>query len=302
MKKQRIFHILLIVLAITAVTGLLINRAGRGTQPALLASIGSEKIAVNHNGLFKDEKGQYIELPYPSYDPLDYVDVGDYRNLTIAIQPLYQATEEQIKSETLSYIRQKTRNYEETEPNDQTVTAISDGKFSTMDELQSYMNEVLTETSHNSYITSARNKILNSLQTVCTVKKIPPTLIDFTISKDAYRMQHQAEQSGLTFSQLAENSGVTADELIQIMCDNVKTDGRLNEELILHAIAKAEGITMSHEEYQERLEHQAERRGYGHQYMHYLYVYGTETVYEEIYQDYIIEMLAARYSGLIPWS
>lgn len=123
--------------------------------------------------------------------------------------------------------------------------------FDSIEAFETHARELLQEHYHSIFVEYIDSQVWPALVESTTVIKYPEDEVeamynDIVTSNTAY-----AEAMGLNLSAYVEvNYGLSEEEFYESA--RKQCEGRVKEEMICYAIARAEGITLSEEEYQER--------------------------------------------------
>lgn len=168
------------------------------------------------------------------------------------------AGKEVVFEVTVNYINE----YIYPELTDEMVTQISSDYDNVKDYRTSVLNS-LVKSEETNYSTNLRAAIWTEIEKVCKVNAdtLPQEEVDFVYNENVTYYQEYAEYYGTTLeSFLKTYYGVTVEDFEKSMKENAQE--YVSQMLIVYAIAKAEGIEITDEEYQAGLEEYYESAGY----------------------------------------
>ncbi|MCD7761584.1 MAG: trigger factor [Lachnospiraceae bacterium] len=146
------------------------------------------------------------------------------------------------------------------ELSDEVVEIASDGEYTDVDSYLAYIREYLEEDAEYYYESDVQEAIYAAVAAGCEVEDYPQDLVDYCMAEAISYYEYYAELFGMEYEDFIEayfgSVETFEEELEAAVKDSVK------EELILMAIAEAEELDLTDEEYEEGLEQYAEDYGY----------------------------------------
>lgn len=191
-------------------------------------------------------------------DGLIGVAVGDTVDLNLTFPEDYHsadlAGQDVVFTVTVNYIR------EAAEINDELVSQLSDGAYSTVDGYREYMRGVLQADKEEEKEQTIYNELMTQLYNTCTIKEYPQELVDYSSKATNMMYTQYAQMYGMTLEDMITGMGMTQEDFDAMVLQEVQAN--LVPELILKAIAEKEELTVSEEEYAEGCANYADAYGY----------------------------------------
>lgn len=150
------------------------------------------------------------------------------------------------------------------EVTDENASELSGGSYKTVEEWREAVSEELVTEKRNQNKAAVRQAITNQLGTICEVKEVPEELFDWYVDSMMVNYEYQANSADQTLEEyLSEVSDGewSSEEDVRAYLEPNK-ESTLANELILHAVAEDQGMTITEEEYKEQLEEMADRYGF----------------------------------------
>lgn len=150
------------------------------------------------------------------------------------------------------------------EVTDENASELSGGSYKTVEEWREAVSEELVTEKRNQNKAAVRQAITNQLGTICEVKEVPEELFDWYVDSMMVNYEYQANSADQTLGEyLSEVSDGewSSEEDVRAYLEPNK-ESTLANELILHAVAEDQGMTITEEEYKEQLEEMADRYGF----------------------------------------
>jgi len=165
------------------------------------------------------------------------------------------------------------------EATDAFITQFTNGAFTSISEFRTYYREYLETTAKNEAYTAALESLWSQAIANATVHSLPEQHVQYYY--ESYKAQYEqlAQAYGVTMEQL----GVTEETLQTSAQDLARQD------LVFYALAQAEGITLTDEEYTQRLAELA--AGYGDTPDNLVAYYGEEYLRNAFLYDMVQTML-----------
>jgi trigger factor len=132
--------------------------------------------------------------------------------------------------------------------------------FATIEEYKNSFRENLEAQNEEEMKNEKINNVIQKLVENSTISSLPQTLVDYYTADRNYYFSQLAYYYGMDLETYVTNSNSTMDEFN----DYVKTyaEGASRQELVIAAVAKAEKLEVSDEEYQDEIEYYKTNYGY----------------------------------------
>lgn len=151
---------------------------------------------------------------------------------------------------------------------DDMINTGTSGKYTTVDDYREYIRSFMEEDAQEDYESAIINSVMNMVYESTEFKGFPQELVDYcTASMNAYYEEYAAYYS-MDLESFVTMMGLTMEEYEEEVFASV--ENTLEVEFCYAAIAEAEGIEVTEEEYQESVEN------YMTMYASYGYSYDTE--------------------------
>ncbi|WP_028234726.1 FKBP-type peptidyl-prolyl cis-trans isomerase [Pseudobutyrivibrio sp. MD2005] len=121
--------------------------------------------------------------------------------------------------------------------------------YDTVKEYLAYLKEQYTKTLEDNLANDKETAVLNSIINNSTVSEIPEELLQARVDLILYTQDLQYQSYGTTMKDYAESMGYDYDEIVSQLTESVKES--TETEMILEAIAKAEGLEVDEDGYNE---------------------------------------------------
>ena len=121
--------------------------------------------------------------------------------------------------------------------------------YDTVDDYIDYLKEQYKSSLETNLESDKETAVLNSIINNSTVSEIPEGLLQARVDLILYTQDLQYQSYGTTMKEYAESMGYDYDEIVSSLTENVKD--ATETEMILEAIAKAEGIEVDEDGYEE---------------------------------------------------
>lgn len=142
---------------------------------------------------------------------------------------------------------------------DDVVASMGIENVSKVEELRQYVYDYLYSNAETNYTYNLKNGIMDALMEQCMFGELPEKLVD------SYRaiIRESIESNAAAYEVDAETYayyffGMTSDEVVETYAEET-----LRQDMVLQAIANAEGLRISDEKLQEKLLEYAQEAGYG---------------------------------------
>ena len=142
------------------------------------------------------------------------------------------------------------------ELNDEFAQDVSE--FDTLDEYKEDLKKALQERKERQAESELKNKLLDKVVETASMD-MPKMMVDEECDQMINDYAQQLRYQGMDINQYMKYTGATMESLVASV--RPQAEKRLKENLVLDAIAKAEGIEVSEEEVQEELEKMAKMYG-----------------------------------------
>ena len=181
------------------------------------------------------------------------MNVGDVKDVKVRFPDEYHASALKGKDAVFKVTLKEIKEKQLPELNDEFA---EDNGYDSLEAYKENIRKNLTEAKE----TNAKNvREREALDEVIEASEIdlPKALIDTQVNRMAGDVERNISQQGMTFDQYLKYMNITADKFLE----NLRPDAekRLKQRLILEAVAKAEGLEASDEEYNDELKKNAEK-------------------------------------------
>ncbi len=154
-------------------------------------------------------------------------------------------------------------------------------KVGTVDEFRTYVRNYLTEQNQNTYRSAVQSGIMTQLESGSTFKQdVPEAMVERYYSSLVESLTYQASQYGTDLETLMQLYGYTADNYQEGIREEAKKEAQ--QIIILQAIADAEKLNKSEEDFQATLEQAVSTSSY------YNSVEDVEKSEVESYREYLM--------------
>jgi trigger factor len=135
--------------------------------------------------------------------------------------------------------------------------ASDNSEFQTIDALRDDLRERIKQLKLYEITATRREKVLEAVAELVDDDDVPPALVNEDVQNRLHELAHRLEEQGVTYDQFVEASGRTSDELMEQLKGEAKQ--RAKVDLALRAVAEAESLEVSSEEFDRGLQTMAER-------------------------------------------
>lgn len=137
---------------------------------------------------------------------------------------------------------------------DENVQASTD--YKNVDEYMTAMRSMLSESVADANTSRVQNAVSTKLVEVCEIKEVPQELIDWYVNNNLASYENAAAQLGASFNDFVaaqtSNTCTDRDSLKEVLMKEAKSS--LSIEMILHAIAEDNNISVSDDEYKASID------------------------------------------------
>lgn len=186
-------------------------------------------------------------------DQLVGVKIGEDAEVNVTFPEEYQAAELAGKAAVFKCKVNEIKVKELPEADDDFAKDVSE--FDTMDEYKEDIRKNLTEKKAGEAKTAKQNKVVAKIVENAEMD-IPPAMVDEQVRQMADDFARRIQSQGLTIEQYFQFTGMTAEKLFEQM--RPEAEKRIQNSLVLEAIAKAENIEISDEKMDEEIAKMAE--------------------------------------------
>lgn len=166
---------------------------------------------------------------------------------------------------------------------DELASEMSDGAYETAKEYQNYVTTSLLADKTEDATAQMKEDIWDTILSNCTLLGYPDNAVSERIDYMTQRYQSYATQLGFTWEQYLQFNNMSEDDYAKLVEQYAQED--IYEEMVKHAIARAEGIEpLSDEAFDEAAEDYANHYGYDSVSMLVEYV-GYQTLKQQIIFD-----------------
>lgn len=144
---------------------------------------------------------------------------------------------------------------------DDLVNQITDGEYTDVDSYKESVRKDLEDAKVASRPSEINNSLLTQIAATSTIKEYPQELVDYAANNMKNYYKQQAESSNMEFADFLSTYFSMDEDTFNEQVELVVKQN-LRAELYLKAIAEAEGIELTDEEYEAKCEEFAENYGY----------------------------------------
>ena len=186
------------------------------------------------------------------------VAVGETVDINVTFPDYYVedlAGKDAVFTVTINYIKRMP------EVTDDLISQLTDGEYTTVFDYREYMRSVLMESAQQTQEDMINEELMTQLYNTCTIDSYPEELIEYSVkeARNQYITMLPAYY-GLSYNDFLDMYGMS-DEEFRVSLAEMARDS-LKQEMILLAIAEAEGMTISEEEYEAGLQEYADTYGF----------------------------------------
>ena len=138
------------------------------------------------------------------------------------------------------------------ELDDEFVQDVSE--FETVDEYKAHIKEKLLSTKEEELKREKENKVIDAIVEDSNMD-IPQAMIDYEAEKNLHDYEMNLYMQGMSLDQYMKYTGLTVDKLLDQM--KPQAEKSIKGRLVLEAVAEAEGLTVSDEDYEAEIERMA---------------------------------------------
>ncbi len=209
---------------------------------------------------FDGGKGDNYPLTIGSHSFIDNfeeqligMNIGDEKEVHVTFPENYHA--ENLKSKPAMFKVKINEIKEKLLPDldDDFASDVSD--FDTLDEYKEDLKKTIGEKKQSEAKTKKQNEAVDKAVENSTMD-IPNAMIDTQVQRMVEDFSQRLQQQGLTIEQYFQYTGLTPEKIIGDM--KPEAERRIKNSLVLAAVAKAENIEISDDEYEEELKKMAE--------------------------------------------
>lgn len=209
---------------------------------------------------FDGGKGDNYPLTIGSHSFIDNfeeqligMNIGDEKEVHVTFPENYHA--ENLKSKPAMFKVKINEIKEKLLPDldDDFASDVSD--FDTLDEYKEDLKKTIGEKKESEAKTKKQNEAVDKAVENSTMD-IPNAMIDTQVQRMVEDFSQRLQQQGLTIEQYFQYTGLTPEKIIGDM--KPEAERRIKNSLVLAAVAKAENIEISDDEYEEELKKMAE--------------------------------------------
>ena len=184
-------------------------------------------------------------------DQLIGMNIGEERDVKVKFPDEYHASALKGKDAVFKVTLKEIKEKQLPELNDEFA---EDNGYDSLDAYKENIKKNLTEAKETSAKNKKEREALDIIIEDCELE-LPQALIDTQVQRMAGDIERNVTQQGMTFDQYLKYMNITAEKFME----NLKPDAekRLKQRLVLEAIAKAEKLEASDEEYKAELEKNA---------------------------------------------
>jgi trigger factor len=167
----------------------------------------------------------------------DFVQLGDYKDIVVEIPGQDEVTEADIK-EQVDYALETSGESELTQENVKTVSG-----YETIEEYKEAVKKNLEQMNQSAWDAQLMNKAWDAALSNATLLKCPKDMYEKELAEVEAMYHNYTGMLGISYEEVLERFNLTEEDIQKKALDYVKSD------MMVYAIAKAENITVSDEEY-----------------------------------------------------
>lgn len=209
---------------------------------------------------FEGGKGENYSLTIGSHSFIDNfeeqiigMNIGDEKEINVTFPGEYHAEELKGKPATFKVSVKEIKEKQLPELDDDFAQDVSD-----FDTLEEYKEDIKKKVADRKVAEAKSKKESEAIEKVVAASKmdIPEAMIQAQVNRMAEDFAQRLQQQGLSLEQYFQYTGLTADKIIDDM--KPEAEKRIKNSLVLEAIAKAENIEVSDEEFESELQKMAD--------------------------------------------
>lgn len=209
---------------------------------------------------FEGGKGENYSLTIGSHSFIDNfeeqiigMNIGDEKEINVTFPEEYHAEELKGKPATFKVSVKEIKEKQLPELDDDFAQDVSD-----FDTLEEYKEDIKKKVADRKVAEAKSKKESEAIEKVVADSKmdIPEAMIQAQVNRMAEDFAQRLQQQGLSLEQYFQYTGLTADKIIDDM--KPEAEKRIKNSLVLEAIAKAENIEVSDEEFEAELQKMAD--------------------------------------------
>ena len=209
---------------------------------------------------FDGGKGENYPLTIGSHsfidnfeDQLIGMNIGDEKEINVTFPEEYHAEELKGKPATFKVSIKEIKEKQLPDLDDDFAQDVSD--FDTLDEYKADLKNKIAE---RKAAEAKSKKEAEAIDKIVADSKmdIPQAMIDTQVTRMAEDFAQRLQQQGLSLDMYFKYTGLTADKVVEDM--KPEAEKRIKNSLVLEAVAKAENITVSDEEFEAELQKMAD--------------------------------------------
>lgn len=209
---------------------------------------------------FEGGKGENYSLTIGSHSFIDNfeeqiigMNIGDEKEINVTFPEEYHAEELKGKPATFKVSVKEIKEKQLPELDDDFAQDVSD-----FDTLEEYKEDIKKKVADRKVAEAKSKKESEAIEKVVAASKmdIPEAMIQAQVNRMAEDFAQRLQQQGLSLEQYFQYTGLTADKIIDDM--KPEAEKRIKNSLVLEAIAKAENIEVSDEEFESELQKMAD--------------------------------------------
>jgi len=209
---------------------------------------------------FDGGKGENYPLTIGSHSFIDNfeeqiigMNIGDEKEINVTFPEEYHAEALKGKSATFKVSVKEIKEKQLPELDDDFAQDVSD-----FDTLSEYKEDVKKKVADRKAAEAKSKKETEAIEKVVEASKmdIPEAMIQTQVNRMAEDFAQRLQQQGLSLEQYFQYTGLTADKIIADM--KPEAEKRIKNSLVLEAIAKAENIEVTDEEFEAELQKMAD--------------------------------------------
>lgn len=209
---------------------------------------------------FEGGKGENYPLTIGSHSFIDNfeeqiigMNIGDKKEINVTFPEEYHAEALKGKPATFKVSVKEIKEKQLPELDDDFAQDVSD-----FDTLEEYKEDIKKKVADRKAAEAKSKKESEAIEKVVADSKmdIPEAMIQTQVNRMAEDFAQRLQQQGLSLEQYFQYTGLTADKIIDDM--KPEAEKRIKNSLVLEAIAKAENIEVSDEEFEAELQKMAD--------------------------------------------
>lgn len=227
---------------------------------------------------------------------------GDKKVFRISFPDDYK--NQQVRGKTAEFTVQVNSIAHKGDVSDENVAVLTNSRLTTVAEMRTESRDQLLQNNRMNMQENVKTDLYKNIREVCKVKSVPQELVDWYVESMVSTYKYKAMSYGLTLPEYLANDlllerkagkPLTSEEELREYFVSV-SGVSLENEVIMHAIAQAEGITVTDDEYNESVDMFAKRYGFRSAKV-FESAYQKSGIVNQMLMDKVVDFLVQTASG-----